>query len=222
MQLVGGSPHAMLNFDLNAWSIGTKIFVFGLAIIAIAKFVDKHLTLEWRSRLSQFIQTGQFHLPTKNKRRQPPWKTSAQTLSRFFSDLLGSRQPRRFLLTSALISAAIIGGAFLYFFLVSDSSEREEIALLMMESKSFWLALVTPLLATLAIDVIAAYQTMLFVEMTGKCRAFWQVVVLAYGNVLVSVALFSIAFPIIVVGLILFDDLQLHKGAIYFQPDLVS
>jgi hypothetical protein len=82
--------------------------------------------------------------------------------------------------------------------------------------------LITPLLATLAIDMIAAYQTVLFVEMIGKCRSFWHVVVLAYGNILVSVALFSLTFPIIVVGLILFEDWQLHKGTIYLQPKLTS
>ena len=85
------------------------------------------------------------------------------------------------------------------------------------DTKSFWLALVIPLLATLVIDLIAAYQTIFFMDMIGKCEAGWQVVVLSYGNLLLSLGLFSLAFPVVVVGLLWFENLETYKGKIEFQ-----
>ena len=58
--------------------------------------------------------------------------------------------------------------------------------------------------------------------MIGKCRAIWQVFVLVYGNILLSIGLFSFAFPLVVVGLLLFENSRTYKGTIIFQPTSIS
>jgi hypothetical protein len=50
----------------------------------------------------------------------------------------------------------------------------------------------------------------------GRCRRAWQFIVLTYGNVLLSITVFSLIFPLAVVLLIRLDDLQPRAGKLKF------
>lgn len=198
--------------------MSTVMLIVGIGIVGIARFLDRNLTPEWRTQASNFLRTGQVRPSQTRRANVKPWQLAARSLVRFLSTALQARNPRRFLLTSVTVSLFIIGSTFLYHYATDSTPSQTEIANLFSTKRAFWLFLVTPLVATLVIDLISAYQTILFLEMIAKARAFWQVLVLVYGNILISIALFSLLFPLVVVALLIIEDKRVSNGILLFQP----
>jgi hypothetical protein len=194
------------------------IIAIGIGVIAIGRFLDKNLSPEWRARISHFLRTGELHSAAPHYRAQRPWRSAARTISLFFRDVLKARNPRRFCLNSTLISLFIIGSGFFYLYTSGTASERNAIVSMTSDWKLFCMTIFVPLCATLLIDIVAAYQSMFFLDMIQRCRALWQVLVLVYGNILLGIGLFSFTFPVVLVGLLTFEDYQTHTGILELQP----
>jgi len=204
---------------MQLFSAPNIIFSLGLMIIGVAKFLDGHTDENWRKRLAAFLRTGKIGGESDRRSKAvKPWQFAAKTMSSFFRDILRSEDAWHFLSLSGAASIVIIIIAFFYFYMSGNSYDQDQILALFGSTKTVFFALIIHLLATLFIDFIAAYQTIFFVEMVGKCGAVWQVFVLIYGNVLLSLGLFSFAFPLVVVGSLLVENLQTYRGTISYRP----
>ena len=106
----------MPSLDSYAGVIPATIIFAGSGLIGIARFLDSNLTDEWRDRIAKFLRTGNFQPPSKKRSRSPkPWQIATRLLSNFFSEVLRSKSPRRFLTVSVSVSVFIIAMAFSYF-----------------------------------------------------------------------------------------------------------
>jgi hypothetical protein len=201
------------------WPFWTAISLsLGTAIVAVAQFLDRNLSDEWRVRIATLLLTGQVGRLLHPDDGRKPWKSVARTVSSFLRAMLQGHSATHFIKISVLLSLLIILIAFIYYYLSGDEAAQLEIVELFESSRSFWLRVGLPLVGTLVIDVIAAFQTLLFVELIGKCRAIWQVIVLIYGNLLLSVGLFSVAFPMVIVCLLFVENAQTYAGKLILQP----
>jgi hypothetical protein len=198
-------------------SVGSAIIAFGLASILVTKFLDSNLSEEWRAKLSRVLRTGKLSGEAEGD-VAPTWQSFAQTISKFSTELFQIGSPRSFIKTSVILSLVIILFSFSYLYFRGDDSSRTEILSLFATNRTLVLTFLFPLLATLLIDLMSAFQTIVFLEMIGRCRTVWQAAVLVYSNILVSVALFSLLFPLIIVLLLLVENQIVHTGVIRLQP----
>src|SRR5258708_4986684 len=90
-------------------SFATTAISFGTAIIAVAAFLDRNLTEEWRARVSKLVLTG-----TLAANAQKPWQSVAETMSAFFRAVLQAKSAVRFIKTSVVLSLVIIFITFVY------------------------------------------------------------------------------------------------------------